>query len=89
MYGFVAIIMLTGIVKKNAIMGTMPIAVGYGAGGEARQPLELCVVGGLITSQLLTLYITLVYYVYLDKAARYAGRLFGRKAGAPARAEVG
>jgi HAE1 family hydrophobic/amphiphilic exporter-1 len=121
LYGFVGVIMLVGIVKKNAIMmidfalaeqrkdavapadaiyqaacvrfrpimmttmaalmGTLPIAVGYGAGGEARQPLGLSVVGGLLVSQVLTLYITPVLYVYLDRLGHWIGSaLSGPKA---------
>jgi HAE1 family hydrophobic/amphiphilic exporter-1 len=118
----VGVIMLVGIVKKNAIMmidfaiearrtgleaaeaiiqgalvrfrpimmtsmaafmGTLPIALGLGAGAEARRPLGLAVLGGLLVSQLLTLYITPVYYLYLDKLAG----LFSRKAQEPAPAE--
>jgi HAE1 family hydrophobic/amphiphilic exporter-1 len=103
LYAFVGIIMLFGVVKKNAIMmidfavesqraghdsiwqgcllrfrpimmttvaalfGTMPIALGYGEGADARQPLGLAVVGGLVVSQFLTLYITPVIYLYLER----------------------
>ncbi len=114
-YAFVGLIMLIGIVKKNAIMqidfaldaernqgmtpmeaiyegclirfrpimmttmaallGAVPIAIGYGAGGEARQPLGLAVVGGLVFSQLITLYLTPVFYTYMEALVK----LFSRK----------
>jgi hydrophobic/amphiphilic exporter-1 (mainly G- bacteria), HAE1 family len=113
-YAFVGIIMLVGIVKKNAIMmidfaleaqrkegkpppeaiyegclvrfrpimmttmaalmGTLPIALGLGAGAESRRPLGLAVVGGLVFSQLLTLYLTPVFYTYMESFQGWMGR---------------
>jgi HAE1 family hydrophobic/amphiphilic exporter-1 len=57
-----------------ALMGTLPIALGFGAGAEARRPLGLAVVGGLLFSQLLTLFVTPVFYVYMDRFQRWLSR---------------
>jgi len=121
LYAFVGVIMLIGIVKKNAIMmvdfaiarereghttaaeavyqgclvrfrpimmttmaalmGTLPIAVGTGSGADSRRPLGLAVCGGLIFSQLVTLYLTPVFYTYMDTFQSWMERRFGRIAG--------
>jgi HAE1 family hydrophobic/amphiphilic exporter-1 len=57
-----------------ALMGTLPIALGWGAGAEARRPLGLAVVGGLLVSQTLTLYVTPVFYVYMEHLQEYLSR---------------
>ena len=54
-----------------ALFGSMPIALGVGAGGDARQPMGLAVVGGLLFSQLMTLYVTPVFYVYFDELNKW------------------
>jgi HAE1 family hydrophobic/amphiphilic exporter-1 len=58
----------------SALMGTLPVALGMGAGSEARRPLGLAVVGGLIVSQTLTLYVTPVFYIYMEHFAGWLTR---------------
>ena len=71
-----------------AIIGAVPIAIGWGAGAEARQPLGIAVVGGLVISQILTLYITPVVYLYMEKLQTLAtglpARLRGKSGAVPA-----
>ena len=60
-----------------ALLGAVPLAIGFGEGGELRRPLGISIVGGLIVSQLLTLYTTPVVYLYLDRFRLWSGRKFG------------
>ena len=62
-----------------ALMGTLPIALGFGAGAESRRPLGLAVVGGLLFSQFLTLVVTPVFYVYMDEFQSFLSRRFKRR----------
>ncbi len=64
-----------------ALMGTIPIAIGFGAGAESRRPLGLAVVGGLLFSQTLTLYVTPVFYISMDRLQQRFGRGKGKNAG--------
>jgi len=72
-----------------ALMGTLPIALGFGAGAEARRPLGLAVVGGLIVSQLLTLYITPVFYTYMEGLQHWLGHFRRKKKTAAEELSVG
>ena len=66
-----------------ALLGAVPIALGYGAGGEARQSLGLVVVGGLLFSQLVTLYLTPVVYTYMAHLQDWLRNRSGAKSGEP------
>jgi hydrophobic/amphiphilic exporter-1 (mainly G- bacteria), HAE1 family len=57
-----------------ALMGTLPIALGTGTGSEARRPLGIAIVGGLVFSQILTLYLTPVFYTYLEELRKHLGK---------------
>ena len=62
-----------------AMMGTLPIALGFGAGAEARRSLGLSVVGGLMFSQVVTLFLTPVVYIYMEQAKGWSTRTFGKR----------
>ncbi len=66
-----------------ALFGALPLAIGFGEGSELRQPLGVAIVGGLILSQMLTLYTTPVLYIYIDRFGRWMGRRRPRRAAAP------
>jgi len=63
-----------------ALLGALPLALGTGVGSELRRPLGIAIVGGLLVSQLLTLYTTPVVYLYLDRVRLWCARLRGRAA---------
>jgi HAE1 family hydrophobic/amphiphilic exporter-1 len=63
----------------SALMATLPIALGFGAGAESRRPLGLAVVGGLLVSQVLTLYVTPVFFVYMETFQEKVSSLFGKR----------
>ena len=66
-----------------AIMGTLPIALGTGASAELRQPLGVAVVGGLIVSQTLTLLVTPVLFLYMDRVSQFGLRILGKGRNSP------
>jgi len=70
-----------------ALMGTLPIAIGWGAGAEARRPLGIAVVGGLFVSQIVTLFVTPVIYTYLDSLQAWLGKWVSRREPVPVGAE--
>jgi HAE1 family hydrophobic/amphiphilic exporter-1 len=66
-----------------ALLGVLPIAIGFGAGAELRQPLGVALVGGLLVSQLVTLYMTPVLYIYFEQLAAGARRIYRKKSYQP------